>query len=98
MKKMVKLFNDIPPVTNGVISASKTPVVDEGRLVDIQTFKVTDMSIFFDSDVKRNSDIPDYTVADSVKSVLQDSGKSEEALRDAVYTDLIEVSNSPSQA
>lgn len=56
--KRVKLINDVPPVQNGVVSASsKTPVIDLGRIVDIHTAMSDDMGLFFDN-VKENKDIP----------------------------------------
>ncbi|KAG7366435.1 hypothetical protein IV203_029105 [Nitzschia inconspicua] len=84
--KRVKLFNEIPPVQNGVISASKTPVIDEGRIVDIPTEKVLDVGYFFDDDVK---DIPEYDVSQSVQNALKSTCQKEKALRNAVYTDLM---------
>ncbi|KAG7352352.1 hypothetical protein IV203_008400 [Nitzschia inconspicua] len=84
--KRVKLFNEIPPIQNGVISASKTPVIDEGRIVDIPTEKVLDVGYFFDDDVK---DIPEYDVSQSVQNALKSTWQKEKALRNAVYTDLM---------
>lgn len=79
----IKLFNDIPPVKNGVVSASKTPVLIQGRLpVSIETVQTTSMSCFLESDVNKNCDIPEYNVTGSVTSALKSSRIREHNLRD----------------
>jgi hypothetical protein len=86
--KKVKLYNDIPlpPVKDGVISASKSPVRKEGRLIDIKTFRSDDLSSFFESGVNGDGDIPEYEVTGLVTSALKDSVNSGQNLRNAVYT------------
>jgi hypothetical protein len=78
--KKVKLINDIPPVQNGVISASKTPVINKGRLVDIPTDNSDDMSLFFEGNEKEKNDIPEYPVSQSVTSILKSTQQQEKAL------------------
>ena len=56
--KRMKLdhFEDIPAVQNGVISASKTPVLDGGRKVDITIIRA-DVGLFLDG-IKDEKEIP----------------------------------------
>jgi hypothetical protein len=82
-------LHDIPPVQKGVVSTSKIPTVDAGRLVDIEVERVKDISLFFDG-VGALSEIPDYDVAPIVKSALASTWANKEFLRNAVYTDLSE--------
>jgi hypothetical protein len=70
--KRLRLF-DIPPVQNGVISASKTPTADSGRLVYIKVQEVDDISLFFDN-------VGELT-AQNVKSALASTWANEESLR-----------------
>ena len=78
-----------PFKNHGVISASKTPVLDVGKLlVDIQVHN-GDVNLFFD-DVKELTEIQAYEVAAFVQRALKSTSASEEALRNAVYTDLLE--------
>ena len=88
--KRMKLdhFEDIPAVQNGVISASKTPVFDGGRKVDIIIYHA-DVGLFFDG-IKDDKEIPDYPIPKQVKAALKGRLTSEESLRNAVYTNLIE--------
>jgi hypothetical protein len=88
--KRLRLY-DIPPVQNGVISASKTPTDDAGRLFDVNVEIVDDISLFFDSDsLGALTDIPEYEVPPIVQSALTCTSANEERLRNAVYTDLLE--------
>lgn len=82
MRKSVEL----PPIRDGVISASKTPVVDEGKLVNVKTKKKRSTEDFFDEDTKLG-DIPKYEIADSVMMTLKNEKASEEELRNAVFRD-----------
>jgi len=91
--KKMKLhqFDDIPPSTvqDGVISASKTPVFDKGRKVEIVISKVHDVRLFFD-DVSDVSKVPDYEMPGYLKRALKGRMTSEETLRNAVYTNLMD--------
>lgn len=86
-RKKARLINDIPPVQNGVVSASNTPTISEGRLANILPNEVNDMNVFFDDD---QIQIPEYDIASSLKTTLRSSWTSEESLRNAVYTDLMD--------
>ncbi|CAB9506109.1 unknown protein [Seminavis robusta] len=82
--------NDIPPVQNGVISASKTPVFDEGRKVDIVFARARNVRLFFDVDVSDVTEVPDHEMPSYLKKALKGCFTSEETLRNAVYTNLID--------
>jgi hypothetical protein len=94
--KKVKLITDLPPIQNGVLSASNTPTVGEGRIVDIpiEVFEeLHDLRVFFDD----SSELPSkrciskqYKIDQRVMKVLQDKEASEEELRDAVFTDFMD--------
>ena len=75
---------------NGVISASKNPTIDDGRVVDISTEIALDMCYFFDDGVKEEKDIPEYKVTDFLKRSLSSTRSKEEELRNAVFTDLLD--------
>ena len=81
-------FEDGGAVQNGVISASKTPVFDGGRKVDI-IINHADVGLFFDG-IKDEKEIPDHPMPKQVKAALKGRLTSEESLRNAVYTNLIE--------
>ena len=92
---------DLPPVQNGVISASKTPTIDENRLVNVEirkmrTIEETVTREFFDDGddgqplLTKDEDIPEYKIADSVIRLLESKAASEEELRDAIFTDLVD--------
>jgi hypothetical protein len=83
--KRVKLAKEIPPIKDGVISASKSPEIETGRFVDVIAVN-SNIDIFFDEDQK---EIPEYAVSGSVMKALQNKLASEEMLRNAVYTDLM---------
>ena len=85
--KKMRTINEIPPVTTGVHSASKTPVVDE-ETCRVETIEVDALSCFFDEPITYNT-FPKYAVAKRVLGKLKDNKASEEALRNAIYTDLM---------
>lgn len=60
--KLHQLFKDIPPVQNGVVSASKEPIFEEGRRVDIQMKDVEgdNAGLFFEDPTTDSSNVPTY--------------------------------------
>ena len=101
--KKIKPLNYLPPVQNGVVAASRTPSIDEGRLLDIETgvrSKINEgsLSIFFnfndqEKELKSMDDIPKYQISDSVKTVLGSHDADEVELRNAVFTDMLDNHN-----
>ena len=92
--KKVKLINNLPPVQNGVHSASRTPTVDEGRIIDIKTEGTDELvaeslgKFFDDANITDEESFPDYKISDSVKKMLRSTKVSENNLRNAIFTDL----------
>jgi len=88
--KLHQLFDDIPPVQDGVISASKTPIFDETRRVDmpIENVSIEEAGSFFEDPTTRLHSVPCVEMAPYVKRTLNSWWASEETLRNAVYTDL----------
>ena len=98
--KRVKVNNYQPPIENGVISASNTPTIDDGRAVDISPVKYSDiteasLSKFFGQEVTKREDFPEYSISDLVMGELKSHTAIEEELRDAVFTDLMDNHNIP---
>ena len=92
--KRMKLMDEPPPVQNGVLSASQTPTIDEGRLIDISTVvhktrNDQSMGTFFDSPNNRWNGEHGYMIADSVLKVLKNPNALEKELQNAVFTDLL---------
>ena len=81
--KKMKLTVSLPPVQDGIISASKTPVIEDGRLVNVRinvSHKITDDSMldFFDAnDARVITAIPEYQIDSTAMDVLKDSKASE---------------------
>jgi hypothetical protein len=84
--KKIRLITDPPAIQNGVLSASRTPISDVGRSVEL-CFVNANIESFFNDDF---TGIPEYEIAPYVKNILKSKGASEESLRDAVFTDLQE--------
>eukprot|EP00529_Nitzschia_sp_RCC80_P017120 CAMPEP_0113470632 /NCGR_PEP_ID=MMETSP0014_2-20120614/16547_1 /TAXON_ID=2857 /ORGANISM="Nitzschia sp." /LENGTH=677 /DNA_ID=CAMNT_0000363211 /DNA_START=126 /DNA_END=2159 /DNA_ORIENTATION=- /assembly_acc=CAM_ASM_000159 len=78
----------LPPIVNGVISASHTPIVDGGRQVAVED-KEANLSMFFD-DIDDLRQIPEYKIQPYLQNAIADRLVSEETLRNAVFTDLSE--------
>jgi len=95
--KRMKLLDQPPPVQTGVLSASKTPTIDEGRLIDISTvvdkiISEENLGHFFENGVGDKSNWAGrngYVIADSVLKILGNPEASEEELQNAVFTDLL---------
>ena len=96
-RKKVKLITDLPPVQNGVLSASNTPTIDEGRMVDITIDKYSEwdcLDLFFDdSERPTESSVSRHKIADRAMDIVKSNNASEEELRDAIFTDLLESHN-----
>lgn len=86
-------IEDPPPIVNGVISASHTPIFDSGKRVAIpQEFHSDGLGAFF-NDINSLGEIPQYEIQPSLKKYIASSSISEEKLRNAVYTELLDHHN-----
>ena len=65
--KRIKLAKEIPPIKDGVVSASKSPEIETGRFADVFTVN-SHIEVFFDEDQK---EIPEYAVSNSVIKALK---------------------------
>ena len=88
--KLHQFDDDIPPVQNGVICASKTPLFDGVPSVDMVIMNARNLGMFFDDDVSDLTEIPNHKIPGYLKSALKGKTTTEETLRDAMYTNLID--------
>lgn len=104
LKRMRAAFPSVAlaPVMDGVISAVKTPVIEDGRIVNLKTLvwnsvKKGTKHFFYEGDegvnLNTEENIPEYPIAKSVVDMLKSKEASEEDLRDAIYTDLFDNQN-----
>jgi hypothetical protein len=73
----------IPPVEDGVVAASKSPISD--RSFDVLFKELKDSSTFFSGTVSAS-----YEASRDVRNTLKSTGASDAALRNAVYTYLLQ--------